>query len=331
MKTFLPGSFTALGQSQKLRSNMDSSSGPSIRILTHNVRYATTAPFPGEEVWEVREPRIISELRYNTRHWPEAFICLQEVLHHQLQDILSGLNQPSTFSRQGHRGAEWAYIGVGRDDGKQGGEYSPIFYRPAVWDVDRWKTVWLSPSPDRPSKGWDAASIRILTMATFKHRPSSRRVLAMNTHLDDQGARSRFEGARMIVEEIDQELRLAGELRPVFLAGDLNSEEGDDAYRRLNDDASLIQNLRECIGPEERYGNKNTFTGFGHDGEPSKRIDFIFLGPRRPPSKASAAGSGSKAALLAWRPLGYSVLANRFDDGVYNSDHRAVVGDALLE
>lgn len=88
-----------------------------IRLLTHNIRYATNAPFKGEEKWGVRKNRLINELSFNTRHCAESFICLQEVLHKQLVDILSGLNSKKKA---------WAFIGVGRDDGKEAGEYSPI-------------------------------------------------------------------------------------------------------------------------------------------------------------------------------------------------------------
>jgi hypothetical protein len=72
----------------------------------------------------------------------ESFICMQEVLHNQLIDIQTGL------------GSEWSYIGVGRDDGKEAGEYSPIFYRKGIWEVEKWRTVWLSETPDVPGKGW---------------------------------------------------------------------------------------------------------------------------------------------------------------------------------
>ena len=104
-------------------------SGPapiSIRVLTHNIRYATTAPFKGEELWTVRRQRLVNALRFNTAQNPEAFICCQEVLHEQLQDLLGALNS---------HGDRWEHVGVGRDDGKEAGEYSPIFYRPAVWSA----------------------------------------------------------------------------------------------------------------------------------------------------------------------------------------------------
>jgi hypothetical protein len=115
-----------------------------IRLLSHNIRYATTSPFKGEELWTVRAPRILNELRYNTLYTPESFICLQEVLNNQIVDIDNGLNAND----------KWSYIGVGRDDGKRAGEYSPIFYRPDVWKLLSNETKWLSETPDVPSKGW---------------------------------------------------------------------------------------------------------------------------------------------------------------------------------
>ena len=48
------------------------------------------------------------------------------------------------------------YIGVGRDDGKEKGEHSAIFYRTDKFDVIEKGDFWLSETPDVPSKGWDA-------------------------------------------------------------------------------------------------------------------------------------------------------------------------------
>jgi endonuclease/exonuclease/phosphatase family metal-dependent hydrolase len=305
-----------------------------IRILTHNIRYATTSPFRGEELWKVRMPRLLNELRFNTLHNPEAFICMQEVLHGQLQDILSGLNfNPNPNARQdaswprdltlntapGPVGfespQEWSSIGVGRDDGATAGEYSPILYRPSIWSLLSFETIWLSETPDLPSKGWDAASIRILTIGVFKHRRSKKRVVAMNTHLDDQGAVSRREAARMIVDQIERYSSsdvMQGPF-PVFLAGDLNSEPTQEAYEILNGQDSPVEDAMGMAG-ERVYGHVNTFTGFGQDGPP-KRIDFLFVGPK-----------GEER----WGVEGFAVLESRFEDGVFDSDHRAVVGDFVL-
>ena len=284
-----------------------------VRVLTHNIRYATSSPFRGEKVWAERKQLVLNELQYHTRYNGDAFICLQEVLHLQLMDIMTGLN-----SNRGSRAHDWAYIGVGRDDGLQAGEYSPIFYRPSIWHLQHWETVWLSETPSTPSKGWDAASIRIVTIGVFTHRTCADTILAMNTHLDDQGARSRLESARIIDAKI-REYRQGkfGELiSGVFLAGDLNSEENQEAYSELTESGKMRDAYKE-IDPSRRYGDRSTYTGFGYeDGSPS-RIDYILL---------------ACSANRNWRTDGYAVLPNRFDDGneIYSSDHRAVVADLAL-
>ncbi|KLJ09020.1 hypothetical protein EMPG_15551 [Blastomyces silverae] len=288
-----------------------------LRILTHNIRYATSAPFRGEKPWKDRKQRLINELHYHSRHNPETFICVQEVLHVQLTDILSGLNPNATKGAT----AEWAYIGVGRDDGKQAGEYSPIFYRPAVWELEESNTVWLSETPSVPSRGWDASSVRIVTIGVFKHLVSRKRVLGMNTHLDDQGSKSRYEAAKLILGLINQYLtknRLASRnINGVFLAGDFNSEENQEAYSVLTAADSQLVDSQKQVDAAFRYGSENTYTGFGYEDEGPKRIDYVLFGPQR-------------GTNLSWIVDGYAVLPNKFDDGVLNSDHRAVVADAEL-
>ncbi|KAI9751419.1 MAG: hypothetical protein M4579_006084 [Chaenotheca gracillima] len=293
---------------------MHSKASIPIRVLTHNIRYATGAPFKGEEPWDIRCPRLCSELVFNTRAYPEAFICLQEVLHRQMVDIDSALNDAAE-SRSG-----WTSIGVGRDDGKKAGEYSPIFYRPSIWDLEKSKNVWLSKTPSVPSKDWDAASTRILTIGVFKHKQSGMRVVAMSTHLDDQGPKSRYNAAKIILSEIDELCSSSSgdkDCLPVFLAGDFNSEEHEEAYQLLSRPSSSVQDLRDLFPREVQYGNLNTFTGF-KESDRKKRIDFLFLGKR------------DKRSSLRLEALTYGVLSNRFDDGVYLSDHRAVMSDLSL-
>jgi endonuclease/exonuclease/phosphatase family metal-dependent hydrolase len=271
-----------------------------IRLLTHNIRYATSSPFTGEKPWADRKPLFINELKYNTLYNAESFICLQEVLHTQIVDIMAGL------------GSDWTYIGVGRDDGKEKGEYSPIIYRKAVWELESWKTVWLNEDGSVGKKGWDAGSVRIVTVGHFKHAASKKKFLGLCTHLDNSGATSRRESAKIIEKLVAAESVNAttAERVPFFLAGDLNSETNGEAYQILNNKDSAVRDAKELAG--WKYGNQYTFTGFD---EEKTLIDFVFVGPR----------GGSD-----WEVTGYSVLPNRFDDGVYDSDHRAVVVDGVL-
>lgn len=225
-----------------------------LRIISHNIRYATTSPFPGELPWPDRKASLIAQLLYHTRHCAESFICLQEVLHHQLIDILEGLNSVHAN--------EWSYIGVGRDDGKERGEYSPILYRCPTWTLERSFTTWLSLTPwVAGSKGWDAASVRILTTAVFVHTNSGKSVCAMNTHLDDQGSVSRRESAEIVLRTMNG-IAVRDGVDAAFLAGDLNSETTGEAYQVLNANDSGMTDMTDISTNElSVYGNEMTFTG----------------------------------------------------------------------
>ncbi|KAK2808047.1 hypothetical protein FQN50_005129 [Emmonsiellopsis sp. PD_5] len=307
-----------------------------LRILTHNIRYATSAPFKGELPWAQRKQHLINELLYHSRHIPETLLCLQEVLHIQLQDILAGLNHPNPNPNPKEETEEWTSIGLGRSDGHRAGEYSPILYRPAIYSLTHSETLWLSQTPHTPSRGWDAASIRIVTIALLTHRVSRKGVLVLSTHLDDQGARSRYEAAKLIVRVIREYLgggeggRWRGCIDGVVLAGDFNSEVNQEAYRVFTAEGSGLVDARERVGEGARYGNEITFTGFGFEGEPRTRIDYVMLGMggEKNEEKGEEKGEGE---MLPWDVKGYAVLPNRFDDGVYNSDHRAVVVDVELK
>ncbi|KAM3068020.1 hypothetical protein ACMFMG_011067 [Clarireedia jacksonii] len=273
-----------------------------IRIITHNIRYATTSPFQGEEPWSVRCPSVCSQLVFNSI-LPETFVSLQEVLHSQLLDINDALNDRKVL------GGPWSYIGVGRDDGKEAGEYSPIFYRPDVWQLLTWKTVWLSETPEKPSKGWDAGCIRLVTCGVFKHCNTKQKAVVLNTHLDNSGAISRQHSAKIILGIVDEMLK-AESPATLLLTGDFNSPPDDQAYQIMTASDSSMQDIGEIVPKEQRHGNQMTFTSFGYVDNTPSRIDFIFS------AKRTNVRFGA-----------YAVLSNRFDDGIYLSDHRAVVAD----
>ena len=289
-----------------LKSIMRTTDALPFRLVTKNVRYAINSPSKGEEYWKVRQPRIVSELNFNTSHCAESFVCLQEVLHRQLVDILTGLNASGT---------EWTHIGVGRDDGHEAGEYSPIIYQPAVWELEDHKTIWLSETPDQPSLGWDAACIRLLTVGMFVHRETKKRVVAMNTHLDHAGPKSRVESVKIILNLVN---KIENDANGIFLAGDFNSPPDTEAYELMTTNHSPMYDLRSSVPEDQRYGHTLTFSGF--KGKPNHRIDFLFL------NHANKATSEKPR----WVAKQYAVLENRFEDGIYNSDHRAVVGDVEL-
>ncbi|KAH8202769.1 hypothetical protein TruAng_003040 [Truncatella angustata] len=260
-----------------------------LRIVSFNIRYAATNRGINE-----RPPQVPP-----VSTGSGTVIGLQEVLNSQLQDIDRGL------------GNDWAYIGVGRDDGRTAGEYNPIFYQPSKMRLVFQQTKWLSPTPDVPSYGWNANSRRIVNVGVFQHVATGRRFIAANTHLDNASSEARTKGVQVVLRVIKDIQSRYGPL-PVYLTGDFNSQPGEDAYTTVVNDGYLAD-MYTSANTVQKYGPYETFTGFDPAtvDQIKSRIDFIWLGPK---------------ANNRWTILRYEVL-NNVKNNVYMSDHRAVVGD----
>lgn len=162
--------------------------------------------------------------------------------------------------------------------------------------------------------GRDAALPRIVTMGQFRHRLTGARVVVLSTHFDHQGVKAREESARLILELTDSwvgEVESPGRGRPpVFLGGDFNSTPEDRAYQTMTAPGVGMTDISTLIPEDKRYGNELTYSSFNEPDQVPKRIDFLFV-----------------KDTSAIRFLTFGVLANQFDDGVFLSDHRAVIAD----
>ena len=274
-----------------------------MRLVAYNVRYDAAKRERYEKPWSVRQPLMAAQLNHIAAGRPNTLICTQEGLHHQVKDLHYGL------------GEDWAWVGVGRDDGAMGGEFSTIYFRPSAWELTGNKTYWLSPTPDVPgSKGWDAMLPRIVTVAKFKHRSSGEPFVYMCTHFDHVGRRARQHSAELLVNlahELSVAHAPADKPVPVFLGGDLNSPPTEKAYKTL---ASKLGNVRDKVPERLRIGNTNTYTAFTESRWDDEELDFIFVRDETP---------------IEW--VSFAVPNSRFDDRIYISDHRPVIVDFKLK
>src|SRR3712207_169543 len=95
-------------------------------------------------------------------------------------------------------------MGVGRDDGKEAGEYAAIFYNTQRLKVLANGHFWLSQTPEKPSLGWDAACVRICTWGKFMDKMTGKKFYFFNTHMDHVGTVARQESARLIISRIKE-------------------------------------------------------------------------------------------------------------------------------
>jgi endonuclease/exonuclease/phosphatase family metal-dependent hydrolase len=261
-----------------------------LRVLSFNIRYDNPDDAPND--WPARQDRVAGLIRF---HGADA-AGLQEVLIGQLRDLEDRL-------------PGYAWVGVGRSDGLEAGEFSPIFYRTDRLELVESGTFWLSDTPGvAGSTGWDAALPRIVTWARFRDRVNDRVFVHFNTHFDHRGERARAESARLVRARID---RLDGEAQ-VIVTGDLNAvPESTPLATLLRCDApsSCLRDARVTV-EDSAYGPSGTHFGFGVGPGAGRRIDYILVS-------------------RAIRVLRHGHLAES-EEGFYPSDHLPVLAELVL-
>jgi endonuclease/exonuclease/phosphatase family metal-dependent hydrolase len=233
---------------------------PSFSVMSYNIRYDN--PGDGINSWDNRKEFVSLLMRFHGAD----IVCIQEGLVQQVRYLHNALEG-------------FDFCGVGRDDGKEAGEFSAIYFRKELFEHLADSTFWLSPTPSRPSKGWDAALPRIATWAHLKIKGTDRSFFVFNTHFDHMGEMARRESARLLLSQIP---RIAGK-EPAIVTGDFNSTEQDSAYRILVQPGIRGQLLRDSFGISRlpHFGVTPTFYGFNARTEdPGERIDFVFVTDR---------------------------------------------------
>lgn len=222
-------------------------------VATFNIRNANGGDSINGNGWGQRYPYIAQMVQF---HGFEIF-GTQEGKYHQLQDLKAAM-------------PGYDYIGVGRDDGKQAGEFSAIFYKTDRFEVLEHGDFWLSPETDHPNKGWDAALPRICTWGKFKEKNSGFEFIYFNLHMDHIGVQARSESAKLILQKVKEQPSHI----PVILSGDFNVDQTNESYALLNN-SGVMRDAYEMA--DLRYAPNGTFNGFHPDRMTTSRIDHIFL------------------------------------------------------
>ena len=227
-----------------------------INVMTFNIRYNT--PRDSSNAWPYRKDFAASQILFHEAQ----IVGVQEALHGQMVDLVERL--------KGYK-----YIGVGRDDGKENGEYSAIIYDSTRLRLLASQTFWLSPQPTVPgSKGWDAAITRIVTWAKFKDRKTRKEFFVFNTHFDHIGKEARRESAKLLIEKVNQ---IAGK-SPTIITGDFNAIPADEPIRVITDSTNPFHLVdSKAISKTPHYGPTGTFNGFRSKESSDDPIDYVFV------------------------------------------------------
>jgi endonuclease/exonuclease/phosphatase family metal-dependent hydrolase len=264
-----------------------------LRVMTFNIRLNT--PGDGPNAWPHRKTLAASMIRFHDAD----IVGLQEVLRNQLDDLTLLLR-------------DYGWFGVGRDDGKDAGEFMTVFYRKDRLKVLEQSTFWLAETTDKPIKGWDADCYRVVTWGKFSDLETGKVFYLFNTHFDHMGVIARRESAKLLLKSVEQ---IAG-VFPVIVTGDFNSTPDSEPYQILTlgwpelPAGKLVDT--ESISLYPHHGPQGTVSGWNFDNmAKANTIDYIFI-------KNNV------------KSLRHATLSDNFD-GRFPSDHMPVLAELEIQ
>ena len=241
-----------------------------LKVMSYNIRLGSAQD--GTNSWALRYTATGKMLEDQK---PDVF-GVQEALEYQVRYIEEMCGYES--------------VGVGRENGKKEGEHMSIFWNKKTVSMLKWGTFWLSETPEKPSKGWDADCFRTATWALMKDKKTGKKFYFVNTHLDHKGTEAQKNGLKLIVDRI-AEINPDG--LPMVLTGDFNIEPKNPALKDLD---ARMQSARNIA---EKTDDHATYNGWGKS---STMIDYIYV-------------SGFSSCPE------YQTVTKRYEDRKFISDH----------
>ena len=234
-----------------------------LSVCSYNIRYKNSGDTDAGNGWNTRRTYLINLVNFQQ---PDL-LGVQEALSAQMSDMASGLKG-------------YAYIGVGRNDGGTGGEYSAIFYRKESMVLLDNGDFWLSDTPYKPSKGFPSKGgstsyYRICSWGKFFHRPTGTVVYHFNTHMDLDEI-NRQQSYYLIKQKIQE---IASTTAPVIVTGDYNAVQTGEAYKLFYNSGFLYDCFHRT---KQKFMTNGTCPGFNANNYSTvsgelRRIDHIFV------------------------------------------------------
>jgi len=238
---------------------VEAGDGPApVKVMSFNIRYST-AP-DGENHWNKRKAFLADTIKA----FDPDLLGTQETRPDQRDYLADQLPKYGVFA-------------AGREDGKEKGETTAVYWRKNRFEKMDGGHFWLSPNPDEVGVvGWDAALPRMATWVKLRDRkaPDAKPLFFLNTHFDHKGKKARVESAKLFRRQIDK-LSIGCAL---IMTGDFNSGEGSEPYQNLfgkyeDKPSPLVDTYR--VAHPSRQKNEGTGNGFSPKATTGARIDWI--------------------------------------------------------
>ena len=199
-------------------------------------------------------------------------------------------------------GEKYSYVGVGRDDGDNEGEYSAIFYLKDKYSVVDSGTFWLSETPDEVSFGWDAACRRVCTWVVLEDKATGQQYAHINSHFDHVGVEARKNSVELIINKAKEFKDI-----PVVFTADMNVRQDGENYNQFVESGVLKDT--KFIAPDTMdYCTYHDTKPTQHEGDV---IDYVMINDK-------------------FDATVYKVVTEGID-GRYVSDHYPIYADLIIK
>ncbi len=253
-----------------------------MRIMSFNIRCANV----GNDTWEDRIDIVTQSIIDGN---PDS-VGVQEATPEWMETLNKTL------------GEKYSYVGVGRDDGDNEGEYSAIFYLKDKYNVVDSGTFWLSETPDEVSFGWDAACRRVCTWVVLEDKATGQKYAHLNSHFDHVGIEARKNSVELIINKAKE-----FEDIPVVFTADMNVRQDGDNYNQFVESGVLKDT--KFIAPDTMdYCTYHDTKPTQHDGD---IIDYVMINDK-------------------FDATVYKVVTEGID-GRYVSDHYPIYADLIIK
>lgn len=165
--------------------------------------------------------------------------------------------------------------------------YNPIFWKADQFEKCASGEFYLSQTPDKWSKSWDAMFVRGATWVKLQCVTNGKKFILLNTHLDHRGEQARIEGSKIIIKQIVS-IRGENDL-PIILTGDFNSR----AWAPFNEEfyeypSPIIPNALPSAGTVYNvyrdFGFLDTYLEAGHTNRLNMNTYHDYCGEVFPPA-----------------------------------------------
>lgn len=223
-------------------------------VMTFNIRYLND--HDGPDHWQHRVDAVAKTVA-------EADVVgLQEARKPQIDDLVERL-------------PDFEWYGVGRDDGSERGEFTPIFWRRDRFEAQQRGTFWLASDPSQVGAiDWGARIPRICSWVALSDRATGESLWVVNTHLDHLSHAARVESARLLRVQAQR----IGVGENLVLTGDFNCNPESEPMQILTgSDAPGVRFVDSLKRSESApQGPTGTWNGFNEIQE-RWRIDFVLV------------------------------------------------------